>query len=152
MIWFCSCMSFDFGFFILFRFILFYFFFTFFFFVGFSCFLVPIWFRLDRYRHQRRGRCSYRAVRGRVRLVLSPPRSFCGQETHAWEEIKSVCLCFVFCFQGRNPIPSLPPAPTLTDAIYFTSWASDNPFFFFFLKFSTWLNYFESRLCSGKNS
>lgn len=46
----------------------------------FSCSLVPIWFRLDQY--QRRDWCSYRAVRGRVRLVCH--RGICSK-THVEE-------------------------------------------------------------------
>lgn len=81
-IWFCSCMSFDFGFFKI-----------------FSCSLVPIWFRLDQY--QRRDWCSYRAVRGRVRLVCH--RGICGK-THieeGWKKKKSFnnwAIMFVFVF------------------------------------------------------
>lgn len=108
----------------------FYFFFFKLFFLAFSCFLVPIWFRRDRYGQQRRGRCSYRAVRGRVRLVLSP-----ATEELLWPRNTRVrgnkerLSLFCFLFPRQEPPHS---HPTLTDAIYFTSWASDNPFFFFF--------------------
>lgn len=96
-IWFCSCMSFDFGFFYLF-------------FLYFSCSLVPIWFRLDQY--QRRHWCSYRAGRGRVRLVCH--RGICSK-IHIEEGRKkkiellkesssdSVSLPFFFFFSFLNP-------------------------------------------------
>ena len=75
----------------------------------FSCSaLVPIWFRLDQY--QRRDWCSYRAVRGRVRLVCH--RGICSK-THVEEgrkkkiellkESSSDNVCFFLFFFFLNP-------------------------------------------------
>lgn len=119
------------------------FFFFLLFFVCFSCFLMPIWFWLDQYRHQRRRWCSYRAVRGRVRLVLSPseellwPRN--TRATGNKERRRHGCLFRLFRLPRQGFFS--PPVETT----YFTGWASDT--LIFLPPILTFLNYLESRLC-----